>query len=333
VRDASVRPTRARDGVAAPDGSGERFASQAERFLDHLTVERGLSPNTLEAYRRDLRAYGRYLGERGIDDATSADEAVVGGFVEWLSRMEFDDGRRYRASSVARSLAAVRMLHAFLLREGDTESDPARGIGRPKVPKTLPKPMTIEEVAAILAATDVASPVGLRDRAILETLYGAGLRISELVGLDVDDVDLEAGSVRVLGKGSKEREVPFGRYASEAVAAYLTRSRPSFAGLRSRAALFLNQRGGRLTRQGASLILARAAKTAGIRSKVTPHVLRHSFATHLLQGGADVRVVQELLGHASVTTTQIYTLVTNERLREEYFTAHPRARRADRRGA
>jgi integrase/recombinase XerD len=333
VIDATQRSPQATGRAAPPDGPEERFGSQAERFLDHLTVERGLSRNTLEAYRRDLRKYGRYLGERGIDDARAADETVVGGFVQWLSRSEFDEGRRYRSSSVARSLAAVRMLHAFLLREGDTTSDPARGIGRPKVPKTLPKPMTIEHVAAILAAPDPTSPVGLRDRAILETLYGAGLRVSELVGLDVDDVDLEAGSVRVLGKGSKEREVPFGRYASEAVAAYLTRSRPSFAGLRSRAALFLNQRGGRLTRQGAGLILSRAAKGAGIRSKVTPHVLRHSFATHLLEGGADVRVVQELLGHASVTTTQIYTLVTNDRLREEYFTAHPRARRADRRGA
>jgi integrase/recombinase XerD len=311
----------------------EPFGAQAGRFLDHLTVERGLSRNTLEAYRRDLGKYRRYLGERGVTDATIADEAIVAGFVEWLSRTEFEDGRRYRSSSVARSLAAVRMLHAFLLREGDATANPARAVGRPKIPKTLPKPLTIAQVDKILAAPDPASPVGLRDRAILETLYGAGLRISELVGLDVDDVDLEGGSVRVLGKGSKEREVPLGRFAMEALTAYLTRSRPSLAGPRSRAAIFLNQRGGRLTRQGGTLILARAARAAGITPAISPHVLRHSFATHLLEGGADVRVVQELLGHASVTTTQIYTLVTNDRLREEYFTAHPRARRVERRGA
>ncbi len=309
------------------------FDSQASRFLDHLTVERGLSGNTLEAYRRDLAKYGRYLAATGHGDAAGVDEATVAGFVEWLSRTEFDDGRRYRPSSVARSLAAVRMLHAFLVRDGDAAANPARGVGRPKVPMSLPKPLTVEQVSAILAAPDPADPVGLRDRAILETLYGAGLRVSELVGLDVDDVDLEDGSVRVTGKGRKQREVPIGRYAMEALAAYLTRSRPSLAGPRSRAALFLNQRGGRLTRQGATLVLARAATRAGIRSGVTPHVLRHSFATHLLEGGADLRVVQELLGHASLVTTQIYTLVTSDRLREEYFTAHPRARRAQRRGA
>jgi integrase/recombinase XerD len=309
------------------------FGAQVGRFLDHLSVERGLSPNTLEAYGRDLRKYGRYLRERGVDDATAADEATVAGFVIWLSRAEFEDGRRYRASSVARSLAAVRMLHGFLLREGEASHNPARAVGRPKVPRSLPKPLTVAQVTAMLAAPDPEQRAGLRDRAILETLYGAGLRVSELVGLDVDDVDLEDGAVRVLGKGRKQREVPIGRFAVEALAAYLTRSRPSLAGPLSRAALFLNQRGGRLTRQGATLILARTASRAGIRSGVTPHVLRHSFATHLLEGGADVRVVQELLGHASPVTTQIYTLVTADRLREEYFTSHPRARREERRGA
>jgi integrase/recombinase XerD len=169
--------------------------------------------------------------------------------------------------------------------------------------------------------------VGLRDRAILEMLYGAGLRISELTGLDVDDVELEEGSVRVLGKGGKERDVPVGRYAREAVSAYLIRARPGFATARTRSALFLNQRGGRLTRQGVSQLLERHVRAAGIRRRVTPHTLRHSFATHLLEGGADVRTVQELLGHASVATTQIYTLVTKEHLREVYYSAHPRARR------
>jgi integrase/recombinase XerD len=311
----------------------EPFASQAARFLDHLSIERGLSRNTLDAYRRDLTKYGRYLAERDVTDAADADEAVVAGFVEWLARAEFEEGRRYRSSSIARSLAAVRMLHAFLVRDGEATEDPARRVGRPNVPKNLPKPLSIAQVEAILAAPDPATPAGLRDRALLETLYGGGLRVSELTGLDVNDVDLEEGSVRVLGKGSKEREVPLGRFATEALAAYLTRGRPSLVRPLTRSALLLNQRGGRLTRQGVTLVLARAAERAGIRSRVTPHVLRHSYATHLLEGGADVRVVQELLGHASVATTQIYTLVTNDRLREEYFTAHPRARRSELRGA
>ena len=314
-------------------GPLEPFDEQARRFLDYLTVERGLSPNTLDAYRRDLVKYGAYLRERGLCDATLADGPVVAGFVERLSRTEFEDGRRYRPSSVARSLAAVRTLHAFLLREGDSAVDPAHAVGRPKVPRTLPRPLTVQEVEAILQAPGASDAAGLRDRAILETLYGAGLRISELTGLDVDDVDLDEGSVRVVGKGDKERVVPLGRYAVAALSAYVTRSRPSLAGARSRAALFLNQRGGRLTRQGATLVLARAAAAGGVRRRVTPHVLRHSFATHLLEGGADVRVVQELLGHASLTTTQIYTLITSDRLREEYFTSHPRARKTERRGA
>ena len=182
-------------------------------------------------------------------------------------------------------------------------------------------------MATLFGTPPDTEPVGLRDRAILELLYGAGLRISELTGLDVDDVELEGGSVRVLGKGGRERDVPVGRYARDAVSAYLARARPGFATNRSRAALLLNQRGGRLTRQGVSQVVGRHVRLAGIRRRVTPHTLRHSFATHLLEGGADVRVVQELLGHASVATTQIYTLVTNEHLREVYFTSHPRARR------
>jgi integrase/recombinase XerD len=225
-------------------------------------------------------------------------------------------------------LSAVRTFHRFELREGVTDHDPTVGIVPPNLPRSLPRPLSVDEVGRLIDAPPAGEAVGLRDRAILELLYGAGLRISELTGLDVDDVELEDGSVRVLGKGGKERDVPVGRYAREAVSAYLTRARPGFATSRSRAALFLNQRGGRLTRQGISLLLARHVRAAGIRRRVTPHTLRHSFATHLLEGGADVRVVQELLGHASVATTQIYTLVTKEHLREVYFTSHPRARRA-----
>jgi integrase/recombinase XerD len=314
----------------------EPLTTQVARLLDFLTVERGLSRNTLEAYRRDLARYVRYLEKRGITDATAVDEATVARFVASLSGSEYAEGKRYRASSVARAFAAVRSLHGFLLREGDAVVDPSEGVVRPKVPKNLPRPLSVSEVEAILSAPPDGDVAGLRDRAILETLYGAGLRVSELVALDVDDVDLDEGSVRVMGKGSKERVVPVGTLAGQAVAAYLTRARPVLAGSVSGPALFLNQRGGRLTRQGATQILKRAARRAGVEKRVTPHTFRHSFATHLLEGGADVRVVQELLGHATLSTTQIYTLVTGERLREEYFSAHPRARipsRAERKGA
>ncbi|HEX6262393.1 MAG TPA: site-specific tyrosine recombinase XerD [Actinomycetota bacterium] len=297
------------------------------RFLDHLAVERGLSSNTLEAYRRDLRRYLAFLGKRGVAEATRASEEDVAAFVRHLSGAEYAPERRYQASSVARALAAVRALHRFLALEGLTEDDPTQGVIRPRIPRSLPKPLSVDEVADLLAAPGDTEPPALRDTAILEVLYGGGLRISELVALDVDDVDLEEGSVRVVGKGEKERVVPLGRYAVRAAEAYLARGRPALAGARTRGALFLNQRGGRLTRQGATNIIQSAARRAGIRKRVTPHVLRHSFATHLLEGGADVRVVQELLGHASVATTQIYTLVTEDRLREVYDEAHPRAKR------
>jgi integrase/recombinase XerD len=299
---------------------------QVSRFLDYLAVERGLARNTLEAYGRDLARYSRYLQERGLNDASQADEPLVAGFVASLAGSEYAEGKRYRSSSVARALAAVRMFHLFLLREGDAVGNPSEAVVRPKVPRTLPRPLSLAEVEAILNAPGEADPAGIRDRAILETLYGAGLRISELVGLDVDELDLDEGSVRVMGKGSKERMVPLGRFAVTALEDYLTRARPVLAGSRSGAALFLNQRGGRLTRQGITKVLKGAAFRAGVTKRVTPHTLRHSFATHLLEGGADVRVVQELLGHATLATTQIYTLVTGERLRDEYFLAHPRAR-------
>jgi integrase/recombinase XerD len=302
--------------------------SHVERFLDHLSVERGLSGNTIEAYRRDLIRYVEFLREHGRRNPALAGEPEIAAFVQDLSESEYEPGKPYRPASVARTLAAVRSFHKFLVREGDATEDAAEGVSRPKVPRNLPRPLTVDEVSALVSApgTD-GKPATLRDRAILETLYGAGLRISELVGLDVDDVDLEEGSVRALGKGSKERVVPLGRYATRSLEGYLVRGRPALAGSRSGGALFLNQRGGRLTRQGTTNIIKAQAKRAGIRKRVTPHMLRHSFATHLLEGGADVRVVQELLGHASVATTQIYTLVTKDRLREVYFDAHPRARR------
>jgi integrase/recombinase XerD len=303
-------------------------ASQIDRFLDHLTVERGLSTNTVAAYRRDLRRYARFLGRRRIDDAVRVDAATVAAFVADVSASTHDDGKPYRATSIVRALSCVRSFHRFLLREGESTSDPTDGVVRPRLPRSLPRPLPVDDVLRLLAAPRPTDPKGLRDRAVLETMYAAGLRVSELVGLDVDDVDVEDGSVRVLGKGGKERDVPLGRYAREAIATYLTRARPALATARTRSALFLNQRGGRLSRQACWNAIREHAGTAGIDKRVTPHTLRHSFATHLLDGGADVRVVQELLGHASVATTQVYTLVTREHLREVYFTAHPRARRS-----
>ncbi|MBA3690106.1 MAG: site-specific tyrosine recombinase XerD [Actinobacteria bacterium] len=301
--------------------------SDTERFLEHLAVERGLSTNTLQAYQRDLRRYVAFLTSWGIQDVPGVTDEAVGAYVVQLSSSTHD-GLLYRPASISRMLSSVRSFHRFQLREGATDHDPTVGVGSPRPARSLPRPLAVDEVARLLETPRTGEPVGLRDRAILEMLYGAGLRISELTGLDVDDVDLEEGSVRVLGKGGKERDVPVGRYAREAVTAYVTGVRPAFATARTRSALFLNQRGGRLTRQGVSQLLERHVRAAAITRRVTPHTLRHSFATHLLEGGADVRTVQELLGHASVATTQIYTLVTKEHLREVYYSAHPRARRA-----
>jgi integrase/recombinase XerD len=301
---------------------------EAERFLDHLTVERGLSENTLEAYRRDLARYVDFLRHREVGDLQRVDEGVVRSFVASLSASTHGpEAAPYRATSVARTLSAVRSFHRFLVREGVSERDPAARVVPPRLPRSLPRPLPVEDVRRLLEAPDAASPTGLRDRAILELLYGSGLRISELTGMDVDDLDLEEGSLRVLGKGGKEREVPLGSFGRDAVSAYLTRGRPALATAVSRGALFLNARGGRLSRQSCARLLGRYVRLAGIDRRVTLHTLRHSFATHLLEGGADVRVVQELLGHASVATTQIYTLVTARHLREVYDESHPRARR------
>jgi len=302
------------------------LTSQIERFLDHLLVERGLSRHTIAAYRRDLGRYAASLRGRGVRDASRAAARNVAAHIADVSASTHGDGQRYRATSVVRALSSIRAFHRFLMREGETDVDPTAGVVRPKLPQRLPRPLSVDDVGRLLAQPGSSTAQGLRDRAVLETLYGAGLRVSELVGLDVDDVDLEEGRVRVLGKGSKERDVPIGRYAMDAIAAYLTRVRPEIATPRSRSALFLNLRGGRLTRQGCTGILERHASAARLRTRVSPHTLRHSFATHLLEGGADVRVVQELLGHASVATTQVYTLVSKDHLREVYFTSHPRAR-------
>jgi len=295
--------------------------------LDHLRVERGAAANTLSSYRRDLARYRQFLDGRAISDPVAVRESDVTEFLAGL-REGGPDRPPLSASSAARTLVAVRGFHKFLALEGETPTDPAGAVAPPKAPKRLPKAISVTDVELLLSAASVGeTPAALRDRAVVEVLYGCGARISEAVGLDVDDIDLEQGSVRLLGKGSKERIVPLGRYAREAVTAYTVRSRPSMA-LKGTGtpALFLNQRGGRLSRQSAWKAIHAAAERADLGGKVSPHTLRHSFATHLLDGGADVRVVQELLGHASVTTTQIYTMVTVQRLREVYAEAHPRAR-------
>jgi len=297
-------------------------------WLDHLQVERGASANTVSSYRRDLVRYREFLGTRGITDAADVTERDVSDFLASL-REGTPERAGLAASSAARTLVAVRGFHRFLALEGDVGTDPANGVPPPRPPSRLPKAIPVDRVERLLEAASVGdTPVSLRDRALFEVLYGAGARISEAVGLDVDDVDLdEPASVRLLGKGDKQRLVPLGSYAVTALDAYLVRARPTLATAgRGTAALFLNQRGARLSRQSAWDALRRAAERAGLEGHVSPHTLRHSFATHLLDGGADVRVVQELLGHASVTTTQIYTLVSPQRLREVYAGAHPRAR-------
>jgi integrase/recombinase XerD len=298
-----------------------------QTYLDHLAVERGLAANTLSSYRRDLRRYLAHLAARDVGSPDQVTEADVSAFLVLLREGD-DEHPPLAANSAARAVVAVRGFHRFLLREGSTTSDPARGVRPPPPPKRLPKAISVEDVAALLAAAGAEeTPRALRDRALLELLYGSGARISEAVGLDVDELDLGAGTVRLLGKGGKERIVPVGSYARDAVSAYLVRGRPALAAAGTGPpALFLNARGGRLSRQSAWTVLRATAERAGVRRAISPHTLRHSFATHLLDGGADVRVVQELLGHASVTTTQVYTLVTVDRLREVYATAHPRAR-------
>jgi integrase/recombinase XerD len=296
-------------------------------YLDHLGVERGLAANTLTSYRRDLRRYVEFLDAEGVSDLAGVSEATVSAFLVRLREGDADHPP-LGATSAARTVVAVRGFHKFAVRDGLATTDPAAAVKPPAPAKRLPKALPLADVEAILEAAGAAgTTLALRDRALLEVLYGTGARISEAVGLDVDDLDLEVGEVKLRGKGDKERVVPVGSYARAAVDAYLVRGRPELASTGAGTpALFLNARGGRLSRQSAWTVLTRAADRAGITRDVSPHTLRHSFATHLLDGGADVRVVQELLGHASVTTTQVYTLVTVDNLREVFATAHPRAR-------
>lgn len=296
-------------------------------YLAHLRVERGLAGNTLEAYGRDLARYEAHLAARGLADLAAVTEADVTAVVRAV-RTGADGGRPLASSSARRLVTAVRGLHRFALREGRVSDDVAAAVAPPAAPRPLPHALDHAQVAALLASVPAdGEPVALRDRALLELLYGTGTRISEAVNLAVDDLDLDSRSVTVLGKGSKVRVLPVGRFAADALAAWLVRGRPVLAARgRGTPRVFLNTLGRPLSRQSAWAILQQAAARAGIEEHVSPHTLRHTFATHLLQGGADVRVVQELLGHASVTTTQIYTHVTIDALRETWAMSHPRAR-------
>jgi integrase/recombinase XerD len=329
--------------ASADGGSGTTTGPNAltraiRTYLDHLVVERGLAENSVKSYRRDLRRYLAYLDSVGVTELDQVAEQTVSGFLMAL-REGNSEHPPLSATSAGRSVVAVRGFHKFAVKDGLATADPSVGVRPPTPAKRLPKAVSLSDVERLLEAAGApGTALAMRDRALLEILYGTGARISEAVGMDLDDLDLDpddpAGSTVLLrGKGSKERIVPVGSYARDAVQAYVVRPELLGAGnatTRGRAteragAMFLNARGGRLSRQSAWSVIVKAAERAGITAEVSPHTLRHSFATHLLEGGADVRVVQELLGHASVTTTQVYTLVTVDSLREVYAAAHPRA--------
>lgn len=310
------------------DGAGvspPALPVQVEEYLDWLVLEKGRAANTIDAYRRDLGDYLTF----GADCGWGADTAVAADVLAWV-RARLEVG--LAAATVKRGLTTVRNFHRWLVLEELRPDDPTIAVELPRVPRGLPKALSKDEAAALVAAPPGGGPLARRDRAVLETLYGTGVRVSELVGLSLGDVDLDTAAMRVLGKGSKERVLPLGRLAREALGEWLAAAgrgemEPErWASRADSEAVFLNRRGGRLSRQGVYQLVRRHGDAAGISATLTPHVLRHSFATHLLDNGADIRVVQELLGHARVTTTQIYTSVSRERLFGVYAAAHPRAR-------
>jgi integrase/recombinase XerD len=310
--------------LTVPDDDADLLPLEVEEWLSWLATERGRAPSTLAAYRRDARRWCDWLRARGID-LGGADTAAVEAFVGDLRAGPL------APATVARAVVAVRSLHRFLAEEGRAPADPGADVATPRVPAGLPKALTEDEVAALLGAVVGDDAVARRDRAILEVLYGTGLRISELVGLRLGDLDLESALLRAFGKGSKERVVPVGRHAVAALVDWLgPGGRPALVPERwarrgDAEAVFLNRRGGRLTRQGAWLVVRRWGSEVGLDGRLTPHVLRHSCATHMLDHGADLRAVQEMLGHATVSTTQVYTRVSTERLFAAYRAAHPRA--------
>lgn len=300
-----------------------KIAAAVGSFLNSMAVERSLSSNTLSAYTRDLDKYMSHLASRGVQSLESIDGDDVASFMDFLADLGLAQ------SSRTRSMVAVRSFHTFAVQEGWVSSNATAEVKLPKSGTHLPKVLSYEQVTALIDAAGLAEPPeGLRDRALIELLYGTGGRISEIISLDIDDVDRESATVRLFGKGRKERVLPLGSFAIDALNSYLVRARPELARKgKGTSKLFLNSLGRPLSRQSTWAIIRRAAERAGIRQDISAHTLRHTYATHLLHGGADVRVVQELLGHASVTTTQIYTSVTIDSLRETFASSHPRARK------
>ena len=305
-----------------------KFDNALQSFLDHLTIERGLSSNSISAYRRDLAKFSDFLDKEKLDFERLSEDEIIS-FEVWLK------GLGMAVTSINRNISALKSFYKYLAQEFST-NNPVSAVLSSKVPRRLPKALTIKEITSLIDSTKrEGDPISLRDHAIIELLYGTGARVSEIVGIDVNDFaqsDVEGNPITTLklrGKGSKERIVPLGSFAKNALDEYLVRIRPNLLSKSKSAkvetALFLNQRGSRLSRQSAWQMISDAADSTGLSGKVSPHVFRHSYATHLLDGGADIRVVQELLGHASVTTTQIYTLITIDKVREAYATAHPRA--------
>ena len=294
-----------------------------QEYLAYLSVERGSSPKTIEAYGRDLRDYKGFLGDKGVTDIGSVSRDDVIGYEADLVK------RGYAPASVERHISVLKGFYRFLVRESDASKDPTDSVRLPKVPSTLPDVLSIAQMDALLSQPFDTGPRGIRDQAILEILYGCGLRVSELVGLDLGDLFLDEGFMRVVGKGSKERVVPISGAAEGCLRRYLDGARPQLAKAYARptSAVFLNARGGRLTRQSVHGMVAQAGLSIGVRD-LHPHTLRHSFATHMLEGGADLRVIQEILGHADISTTQVYTHVDRSHIRAEYLAAHPRARGA-----
>ena len=303
-------------------GADARFASLVLDFLSYLELERGLSRNTLNAYRTDLLQYGEYLSAHHLD-ALRARPADVADF---LAELATGNGRpACSAATIHRKAACLRSFYKHLRRDELIGDDPTAALSAPRRAKKLPQVLNYAEVQKLLAAPRGSEPTSLRDRALLEVMYACGLRASETIGLELGDVDLREGFLRARGKGAKERLVPLGRQAIAAINAYLRGGRPKLVGERHEAKLFVNFRGGPLTRQGLYKIVQRHARDAGLSGRMSPHTLRHSFATHLLAGGCDLRAVQEMLGHADISTTQMYTHLSGDRLKEVYFSAHPRA--------
>lgn len=293
-------------------------------FLVYLRVEKGLSPNTVEAYGRDVAKYLAFLAGSGIEKPEDVEPRTITGF------LNLEKDRGLGPGSLARLVSSVKGFHLFLVNEDHAANLPTSELRTPRKPRRLPHALTQAEAVRLLEQPMVEDPAGLRDRAMLELLYATGMRISELTSLDLEDLDLEEGEVRVMGKGGKERVVPLGSQASESLAKYLRFGRSRLLRGRSQRGVFLNMKGGRLSRSGAWRIIKEYAGRVGLEERLTPHTLRHSFATHLLENGADLRYIQELLGHSSISTTQIYTHVSKERVKEIYMSAHPRSgRRAD----